>query len=459
MSPIYLIAIPLLLAFLSIISKKTAPYLAILGVLFNSVAVWFITKGIVNIGGFELPYGINLYVDTYTLFGLAIVNLLFLGVVLIHIKEEKAYASTLLVALVGLNGLLLTGDLFNLFVFLEISGIAAYILTTSNKKPYRTFQYLVMGSIGSSLYLFGLIILYGMVGSLNLMHIVHLIQDQNIAYANLILPFMLMFIGLGVEAKLLPFNAWVRGILAHANGFVGSLIASVYAAAISFVFGRLILNLFQFEGRVLLIVTILLVLGVILGEAMAFASSKARETLLYSSIAQASIVMLLFVQGMILWAAYLIIANALAKFVLFTVIGHASKNQDDELNSLSGLFQKHVIVGVATTIATLSMIGLPLFVGFIIKVNYLMALATQNQFFIIAILILSAVVEGIYFIRLLIKLWFPEAEVPKVKYAWGVQTILVMIALGLLVLGTYREPLDQFTDGIDQITEEIEVLF
>ncbi len=459
MSPIYLIAIPLLLAFLSIISKKVAPYLAILATVFNSVVVWFITKGVVNIGGFELPYGINLYVDTYTIFGLALVNLLFLGVVIIHIKEEKAYASALLVALVGLNGLLLTGDLFNLFVFLEISGIAAYILTTSNKKPYRTFQYLVMGSIGSSLYLFGLIILYGMVGSLNLMHIVHLIQDQNIAYTSLILPFMLMFIGLGVEAKLLPFNAWVKGILAHANGFVGSLIASIYAAAISFVFGRLILHLFQFEGRLLLVVTILLVVGVILGEAMAFATTKAREILLYSSIAQASIVILLFVQGMIVWAAYLIIANALAKFVLFNVIGQASKTQSDELNALSGLFQKHLIVGVAATIATLSMIGLPLFVGFLIKVNYLMILANQNQFVIIAILILSAVVEGIYYIRLLIKLWFPEQEVHEVKYSLGLQIILVIIALGFLVLGTYRQPLDQFTDQIDQITEEIEVLF
>lgn len=459
MSPVYLIAFPLLLAFLSIISKKIAPYLVIVGTLFNSVALWFIDHGIVNIGGFELPFGINLYVDTYTVFGLAIVNLLFLAVVLIHIRKEKMYASVLLIALVGLNGLLLTGDLFNLFVFLEISAIAAYILTTHNQKPYRTFQYLVMGSIGSSLYLFGLIILYGMVGSLNLMHLVHLIDTQNIAYGNLILPFSLMFIGLGVEAKLLPFNAWVKGILAHAHGFIGSLIASIYAAAISFAFGRLILHLFQFEGRLLLVVTIILILGVVFGEAMAFATSKAREILLYSSIAQASIVILLFVQGFVIWAVYLIIANALAKFVLFTVIGHAAEAQDDGLSSLSGLFQKHIWVGMATTITTLSMMGLPLFVGFLIKVNYLMLFANQNQFFIIAILILSAVVEGIYFVRLLVKLWFPEKDLPQAHFHWGIQTLLIIMALGLLILGTYRQPLDRFSDDIDQINEEIEVLF
>jgi len=192
---------------------------------------------------------------------------------------------------------------------------------------------------------------------------------------------------------------------------------------------------------------------------MAFATTKAREILLYSSIAQASIVILLFVQGLVIWAAYLIIANALAKFVLFNVIGHASKTQEDELNALSGLFQKQLVVCVAATIATLSMIGLPLFVGFLIKVNYLMILSNQNQFAFIAILILSAVVVGIYYIRLLITLWFPEKEVPQVKYSLRVQIILAIIALGFLVLGTYRQPLDQFSDQIDQITEEIEVLF
>jgi NADH-quinone oxidoreductase subunit N len=459
MSPILLIAIPLILAFLSILSHKVAPYLVLAGTLFNSIALWFITPGVHSIGGFELPFGINLYVDTYTMLGLAVVNILFLCVVLIHIQKQKQYASVLLVALVGLNGLLLTGDLFNLFVFLEISGIAAYILSTSNKKPYHTFQYLVMGSIGSSLYLFGLIMIYAMVGSLNLMHIVHLIETQNIPYSSLILPFLLMFIGLGVEAKLLPFNAWVKGILSHAQGFVGSIIASVYAATISFVFGRLILHVFQFEGRILLVITILLLVGVILGEAMAFSTSKAREILLYSSIAQASIVILLFVQGLVIWAVYLIIANAIAKFVLFTVIGHASKEQGDELSTLSGLFQHHVFVGIATTIATLSMMGLPLFVGFLIKVNYVMILANQSQWLIIIVLILSAVVEGIYYVRLLTKLWFSEENTPKVHYAWGVQALLALMATVLLIFGIVQEPLSRFDDTIDQITEEIEVLF
>ena len=81
-------------------------------------------------------FGINLVFDQYSLIGLYIVNTLFFLVVAINCVKFKKISTILLVALAGLNGLLLTGDLFNLFVFIEVSGIAAYLITTTNKKPH-----------------------------------------------------------------------------------------------------------------------------------------------------------------------------------------------------------------------------------------------------------------------------------------------------------------------------------
>ncbi len=460
MSAVLLIAIPLLAAFLSILSKKLAPVLLMLVGLANIVLIFFVPSGIVVIGGWDLPYGINLFFDQYAMISLLVVNGLFFVISLLNIFEYKKLSSVLLVALAGLNGLLLTGDLFNLFVFLEISGIAAYLITTSNKKPLSTFTYLVMGSVGSSLYLFGLMILYAMFGTLNLMDMIHVIQTSSANYSSLLLPFLLMFIGLGVEAKLLPFNAWVKGILKHSNTLSGPMIASVYAATISFVFGRLITNLFNFEGKLLLVVTIILALGILLGEAMAFASSKAREILLYSSISQAAIVVLLFVNGITIWAVYLIIANALSKLVLFLVVNRATKEtKNDDVNALQGLFANNILVGIGFTVAALSIMGLPLFVGFVIKVNYLAYLIMNGQLFIVGLILVASVVEGIYFVKLLIKLWFKGDNEINVKFNISYKLVFAVVTLAILTFGLYSKPMNTFDNGIDGVQDQIEVIY
>ena len=168
MNAVLLIAVPLLAAFISILVKKFSPYILLVVSFASIMALQYVDAGEVILGGFEAPYGINLVVDTYSLTGLYIVNVLFFLVVALNGLKFQKLSSVLLVSLAGLNGLLLTGDLFNLFVFIEISGIAAYLITTTNKKPLATFNYLVAGTVGSSLYLMGLIILYAMFGTLNM---------------------------------------------------------------------------------------------------------------------------------------------------------------------------------------------------------------------------------------------------------------------------------------------------
>ncbi len=453
MSAILLIVIPLLAAFIAIIVKKLAPYLLILVGLFNVVLLFFLNDGFYIIGGFDQPLGINLLVDMYARLGLILVNALILVIAVLNFKAYEKFASVMLLAMAGLSGLMLTNDLFNLFVFLEISGIAAYLISASNKKLVSTFHYLVLGAIGSSLFLFGLIILYAMFGTLNMVDMIEKIQAVG-NYQQLILPFSMMFIGLGVEAKLLPFNAWVKGVLGNSNTLSGPMIAGVYAAAMSFVLGRLITNLFAFEGTLLMVVTIILVVGIILGDVMAFASRKTREILLFSSVAQASIVALLFVNGIIIWAVYLIVANAVSKTVLFLVINKATKEVgSDETHALQGLFAHNKVVGVTFTIAALSVMGLPLFVGFNIKLNFLMLLADYDHIWLVVLILVASVIEGIYFIKLLVKLWYKGEHDIQVKYHWSFKIVFVVIGLALVVLGVYITPLYELNDLVDHVRQ------
>ncbi len=456
MSAVLLIAIPLLLAFLSVIFKKISPYLLILAGVANLVMVFFLEEGYHIIGGFDQPLGINLLVDGYSVLILVLINLLILVIGIINIKEYGKISVIMLIAMAGLNGLVLTNDLFNLFVFLEISGIAAYLISSTNKKPVSTFHYLILGAVGSSLFLFGLIILYAMFGTLNMADMIGKIQVAN-NYKELILPFTLMFIGLGVEAKLLPFNSWVKGILGNSNTLSGPMIASVYASAMGFALGRLVIHLFAFEGALSMVVTVILVLGIILGDLMAFASKKTREILLFSSVAQASIVILLFANGIYIWAVYLIIANALSKAVMFLIINRAVKETgSDESNALKGLFANNKLIGIAFTLASLSVMGLPLLTGFVVKLNYLTGLADANQIWLVVAILVASVIEGIYFVKLLVKLWYKEGNQIEVGYNSLFKIVVVVFALVLLAFGTFSTPLSDYGSQVDSVMEVVD---
>lgn len=450
MSAILLIAVPLLAAFISILFKKYAPYILLVVSFASVVALNYIPLEVITIGGFVAPYGINLILDEYSLIALYVVNSLFFVIVAINCQKFSKLSSILLVALAGLNGLLLTGDLFNLFVFMEITGIAAYLMTTTNKKPLATFNYLVQGTVGSSLYLLGLILLYAMFGTLNMADMSYQISSSGYNVAVTAFPFLLMFIGFGVEAKLLPFNSWAKGILGSSNKLTGPMIASVYAAAIGFVFGRLITNVFIFEDRLLLIVSIVVLFSIVAGEAMAFASTKAREILLFSSVAQAGLVVVVFLSGFSGWAVFLIIGNALSKLVLFLVVNHATEELgDDEVSTLKGLFVNNKLVGVAFTMASLSVIGLPAFIGFVTKMNILENMFLSGDYMWPAIILITSVVEGIYFIRLLLNLWYKENDVPQVAFDFTLKYVVIVIALLLMVFGLYTAPV---TDNGDNLT-------
>ena len=456
MSAILLIAVPLLTAFISILMKKVSPYLLLLVSLFTLVAIYFIEPGQVIIGGFMPPFGITLEVNTFTLTSLYAVNGLFFLVVAVNIAKYKKLSSILLVTLAGLNGLLLTGDLFNLFVFIEISGIAAYLITTTNKKPLQTFNYLVAGTVGSILYLLGLIILYNMAGTLNMADMATFVQ-ANGAYT--LFPFLLMFIGLGVEAKLLPFNSWVKGILGHSNNLSGAMIASVYATAIGLVFGKLLANVFVIDGTLAVIVALVLGLTILAGEAMAYASTKAREILLYSSIAQAGIVILLFTVGLGNWATMFAIANGVSKFILFGVVNRLTEEVgNDEMDQLKGSFVNNKLIGVSFTVAALSILGLPLFFGFVVKMKSLTGffhpafvsnLPGGNFIFPIIILVAS-VIEGVYFVKLLTKLWYKESTV-KVNFTPLFKYVVAVLALALIVFGLFNGEVEAIAETLKSI--------
>jgi multicomponent Na+:H+ antiporter subunit D len=438
--PILLIAVPLALAFLSIILKKFKTPLLIIGLLFSSVLVFLLEKNSYIIGGYKAPYGINLLVDDYNMYFIIIINVLLLVLVLANLKSVKTMATVLLVASAGLNGLLLTNDLFNLFVFLEIASIAAFILLTMNKQLVKVFHYIILGTLGSSFYLLGIAILYAQYGTLNMGDMQSLISGGSITPT---IAYLFIFAGLAVEVKLLPFNGWVKGVLESANGFTGPLIGSLYAGVMLVVFGRIFGGVLQLSSSLIAILTIIGVITLLAGEFLAFSSNKLRQVWLYSSIAQSGLVVILFLNGLNHAAVLVIIANIVSKFVLYLVSGKIVESiGHDRIKDLKGIFMNKKPLGIAFSVAALSLIGLPLFFGFFVKINALIALFHSGNMWIPAVVLIAALIEGAYVIRMLVTLWQvgeegekPETvEKPNFSLSVGLFTCAVSMIIGLMLL-------------------------
>ncbi len=417
MNPVLLIATPLLAALLAVIVKKADRVLLVAAAVFNLtvavlLTVWYTGPQVVAIGGFKPPFGISLVLDAYSLAGVLLLNAIFALILLLSFRKVGKLAVILSIALAALNGMVLTGDLFNLFVFLEIGSIAAYIITTANKDLRHTFNYLIIGSLGSGLFLFAVILIYSAFGSLNMADIQQKIASSDAsAQQSLFLPLVMLFAGLAVETKLIPFGSWVKGVLKEANALTGAMIVSGYAFAVLLVFGRLFGELFQLSGALLTALTIVAVVTLIFAEASAFAQKTLRKTLLFSSIAQSGLVVLLFLHHLNLAAVLVLISNVLSKLVLFTISAQlAEACGSDETDKLRGVFFRYPLLGFGFTVSALSLIGIPLLFGFSAKLNALTALFESSGWILPAVILLMAVVEGIYFVRILSGLWHAGQE-------------------------------------------------
>jgi len=423
---ILLIAVPLGAAFLSVLVKKLGKYFLGAAIGFNLAASGilaydYVSPVIYEIGGFKPPYGISLVLDEYSLLGILLLNVVFALITIMACKHIKKYEVVLSVALAALNGVILTGDLFNLFVFMEIAAIAAYILTTMNKNIKYTFNYLVLGTLGSGLLLFGIAVLYNMFGSLNLMDIQGRLAMISYPVAGaLVLPLALIFTGLSVEAKLLPFSGWARGVLKDSNSLVGTLIVSAFSAAVLLAFGRLIDSIFIMSDGLMVVFTVVTVGTLILAEITAFSKKNLREILLFSSIAQSGLVVALFLQGLKSAALLVLINNVVSKMVLFTLAAKiAEDNGTDKLEDLKGVFVKNKVLGFGFSAAAMSLIGLPLFFGFVAKANVLVSLFEANNIWLPMVILLVSVIEGAYVVRMLTTLWNTgeEGELAKAEDA------------------------------------------
>jgi multicomponent Na+:H+ antiporter subunit D len=391
-----------------------------------------------RLGDWVPPIGIEYVLDHLNAFVILVVNgIAFL--VLIHAKKvidrelpgkEVPYYATVLLLLCGFNGILITGDLFNLYVFLEISSLTLYGLIAVGEKQasVAAFRYLIMGTIAGCFYLLGVGFLYTQTGSLNMADTAAILQTM-LDRPVVLMALGLMTLGMGIKMAIFPLHGWLPDAYTYAPSTSSALIAPTGTKVGAYVVIRLFYFVFgvTYVSHILPITHIIAWLsacGIIYGSIMAIAQKELKRMLAYSSVAQVGYIGLgigLANPLGLIGAVLHVLNHAFMKACLFLVAGNFRfKLGHSNIFKLEDSIRKKMPWTMAAfSVAALSMVGLPPMAGFFSK--WYLALGTIKStgsswtgwIFLVTILV-SSLLNAVYFFRVLEKVYMkPMGKIPK----------------------------------------------
>ena len=368
-------------------------------------------------GGWKPPLGINLVLDGLSKFFLLVVNLIAFLVTIYSIDYMEIYTSKLryyslfLLLLAGMNGIILTGDIFNLFVFLEIAVISAYALVgfgTEAEELEASFKYLVLGTVSSTFILFGIAFLYSLTGSLNLADIGSKINASE-AGVGIWFVFALFLFGFGLKAALMPFHAWLPDAHPSAPSPISAMLSGLVIKALGIyplirisydVFGFSLLQM-KFLPQVFMILSGISMAG---GALLALVQDDIKRMLAYSSISNIGYILLAFSLGTplgILAGLLHIFVHAVSKSLLFLVSGSIEYSLGTrDMREMGGVTERMPLTGFAGNIGFLSLAGIPPLAGFWSKMLIIYALIKSQRFGWTVFVIFVSVLTLGYYLRM-----------------------------------------------------------
>ena len=405
-----------------------------------------------KMGSWSAPYGIELAVDRFSALLLLVVTGASTFALLagrrsvdadIGDSRQPLFYSAWLLALAGLSGIPVSADAFNIFVFMEISSLASYVLIAggSDRRALpAVFKYLIMGTIGATFYLIGVGLIYLMTGTLNMADMGQRINDV-VDVNPLIVAAGFITVGLALKAAVFPLHVWLPNAYTYAPNTVTVFLAACGTKVSIYLLLRF--DLFVFQGNLAghgfhfgAFLMPLAVLGILVGSGVAMFEKDIKRLLAYSSIAQIGYILLgaSFITVAGLTASTLHIFNhALAKGALFlAVCCLATQCTGYKLSQLGGAAKKMPWTAGALVVAGFSLIGIPGTAGFISKWYLISAAYEQGPLGIalIVVLVVSSLMAVVYIWRIVESIYFaePTADLTAVREAPIVMLALTWVA-------------------------------
>lgn len=383
------------------------------------------THVIYELGGWRPPWGIEYKIDSLNAFialivsGVATVTSIF-ALQSVPKEIDKAnyglFYAAFQLCLLGLLGIALTGDIFNLFVFLEISSLSSYALISmgkSRKALTAAFSYLVLGTIGATFFLIGVGFLFAASGSLNIADIAQrfsTFEDMQLVMTG----FIFIVLGLGLKAAIFPLHSWLPNAYSYAPSVVSIFLSATATKVSIYALLRVLFDLYPVDyWRALLLPQIMLVLGcvaVIYGSFRAWQQIELKRLLAFSSVAQIGYMVIgisLLNETGITASVMHLFNHALIKATLFMGAGIILYRANTTvLSELRGFGGSMPWTFMAIVLAGLSLIGVPGTVGFVTKWYLLEAAISEGKWIVVITIVVGSVLAVAYVWKIVEAMYF-----------------------------------------------------
>lgn len=412
------------------------------------------------LGGWAAPVGIEYVVDRLN----ALVLTMLSGVaflVALWMRRSTAreirppavtgYYSVFLLMAAGLMGITITGDVFNLYVFLEIASITAYVLIAMGRRRqalYAGYSYLILGSLGATFILLGIGHLYMATGTLAMADIAAVFAREPQLYDSSVIrtAFAFFTVGLALKMALFPLHGWQPGAYAEAPSATSVFLAATATKVSAYALYRVAFTVFGvrfLETGLPVVRDALLVMAcsaIVVGPLLAIRQHDLKRLLAYSSVGQIGYVVL----GLALHntdgltGSFLHFWNhAAAKGALFCVAGAlAYRAGTTQVAALKGLGRRAPLTATLLTVAACSMVGVPLTAGFLTKWYLARGALEAGQWAVIPVLLASSLFTAVYAWRLLQLAWFADEDGPVAEdVPWSMRAPSLVLGAACLVLG------------------------
>jgi multicomponent Na+:H+ antiporter subunit D len=411
-----------------------------------------------EIGRWKPPWGIEYRVDRLTTFVLVLVS--GIGALVlpfargsiereIEPRQQYLFYTMVLLCLTGMFGMTITGDAFNVFVFLEISSLSTYVLIAfgrDRRALFASYQYLVMGTIGATFFVIGIGLLYLMTGTLNIADMGQRITEVR-GTRPVLAALAFLTVGLSLKLALFPLHQWLPNAYAYAPSAVSALLAATATKVALYVLVRFYYGVF---GRAQVFgplpmeqVMLLLALAGIFGASMvAVFQTELKRLFAYSSVGQIGYIVLglSFASATGLTASIVHLFNhGITKGAIFLLLGCiAARLGDTSLARVHGLGRTMPWTSAGLVLCGLSLIGVPGTAGFVTKWYLVLAALERDQWWLVFLIVGSSLLSMAYVWRFVEAAYFrpsPPDTTPLPALPWGMRVTTALLVASTLWFG------------------------
>jgi len=373
--------------------------------------------------------------------------------------DTGEYYALILFSVTGQCVMVTASDLIMIFIGLEISSIATYVLAGYLRDDKRaneaSLKYFLLGSFATAFLLYGIAWIYGLTGSTNLAAIRGVLSSRDIAPSAMLVGFStaLMFVGLGFKVSSAPFQIWAPDVYQGSPTPVTAFMSAGPKAAAFAVFLRIFMTAFEPMGSGWEpLVWLSALLSMTIGNFAALTQSNIKRLLAYSSIAHAGYVLVAIAarsQTGTAAAMFYLAAYALMNIGAFAVVAHLSGKGERfvSVDDFAGLAVRQPFTAALLSVFLLSLIGVPLTAGFFGKFYIFRAALQSNLIWLTVLGLLNSAVAAYYYLRILVVMYMrepSEAATNAEPLNAGMKLALVLPAVGTFVLGIFPSLILEF---------------